>query len=82
MTKILIYIIKFYQYLVSPLLGCRCRFLPTCSEYFIEALKTQGITVGIILGIKRISKCHPFYKLGGRHGLDLVPNPNDKKGEQ
>ena len=42
MTKILILIINFYKYLISPLLGSRCRFLPTCSEYFIEALKTQG----------------------------------------
>ena len=43
MTKILVFIIKIYQYLISPLLGNRCRFLPTCSEYFIEALQTQGL---------------------------------------
>ena len=54
MTKILIFIIKIYQYLISPLLGSRCRFLPTCSEYFIEALKTRGLTIGIKLGLKRI----------------------------
>ena len=53
MTKILIFIIKIYQYLISPLLGNRCRFLPTCSEYFIEALKTQGLTMGIKLWIKK-----------------------------
>ena len=47
MTNILIFIIKIYQYLISPLLGSRCRFLPSCSEYFIEALKTQGLTKGI-----------------------------------
>ena len=52
MTKILIFIIKIYQYFISPLLGNRCRFLPTCSEYFIEALKTQGLIKGIKLGIK------------------------------
>ena len=52
MTKILIFIIKIYQYLISPLLGSRFRFLPTCSEYFIEALKTQGLTMGIQLGVK------------------------------
>ena len=79
MTKILIFIIKIYQYLVSPLLGSRCRFLPTCSEYFIEALKTQGITTGTKLGVKRILKCHPFSKLGGNHGLDFVPIPKSKK---
>ena len=82
MTKILIFIIVFYKYFISPLLGNRCRFLPTCSDYFIEALKTQGLIIGIKLGVKRIFKCHPFKKLGGSHGLDLVPIPKDKKGEQ
>ena len=79
MTHILIFIIKVYQYLVSPLLGSRCRFLPSCSEYFIEALKTLGFTKGIKLGVKRIFKCHPFKKLGGSHGLDFVPISKDKK---
>ena len=79
MTKILILIIKFYKYFISPLLGSRCRFFPTCSEYFIEALKTQGITIGTKLGVKRILKCHPFRKLGGNHGLDFVPIPKSKK---
>ena len=77
MTKILIFIIKIYQYLVSPLLGSRCRFLPTCSEYFIEALKTQGLTIGIKLGVKRILKCHPFKKLGASSGIDFVPIPKN-----
>ena len=79
MTKIFIFIIKIYQYFISPLLGSRCRFLPTCSEYFIEALKTQGIITGTKLGVKRILKCHPFSKLGGNHGLDFVPIPKSKK---
>ena len=73
MIRILIYIIKIYQFLISPLLGNNCRFLPTCSEYFIEALKIHGITKGSKLGFKRIFKCHPFKKLGGDHGLDFVP---------
>ena len=79
MKKILIYIIKIYQYLISPLLGNRCRFLPTCSEYFIEAIKTQGLTKGFGLGVKRIFKCHPFKKLGGSQGLDFVPTSKTKK---
>ena len=54
----------------------------TCSEYFIEALKTQGLTIGIKLGIKRILKCHPFKKLGSGHGLDFVPVSKNKKGEK
>ena len=79
MTEILIFIIKIYQYLISPLLGNKCRFLPTCSEYFIEALNSQGLTRGLKLGFKRILKCHPFKKLGGSHGLDFVPMSKDKK---
>ena len=79
MKKILIFIIKTYQFLISPLLGNRCRFLPTCSEYFIEALKIQGLTKGFKLGIKRILKCHPLKKLGGSHGLDFVPIAKGKK---
>ena len=69
MTKILIFIIKIYRYFISPLLGNRCRFLPTCSEYFIEALKTQGLLRGLKLGSKRILKCHPIKSLGGSEGL-------------
>ena len=78
MTKILIFIIKIYQYLISPLLGNRCRFLPTCSEYFIEALETYGFIKGSSLGMKRIFKCHPFKILGGNHGIDFVPEANHK----
>ena len=79
MTKILILIIKFYKYFISPILGNRCRFFPTCSEYFIEALKTQGLIKGFTLGVKRILKCHPFKKLGGSQGLDFVPIRKDEK---
>ena len=82
MTKILIFIIKIYQYLISPLLGSRCRFLPTCSEYFIEALKTQGLAMGIRLGLKRILKCHPFKKLGGNQGVVFVPIPKNANKQE
>ena len=82
MTKILIFIIEFYRYFISPLLGNRCRFLPTCSDYFIEALKTQGLIIGIKLGVKRILKCHPFKKLGGSHGLDFVPIPKNANRQE
>ncbi len=81
MTNILVFIIKIYQYLISPLLGNRCRFLPTCSEYFIEALKTQGLIRGFELGSKRILKCHPIKSLGGSEGLDFVPNTNKKENK-
>ena len=81
MTKILIFIIKIYQYFISPLLGSRCRFLPTCSEYFAEALKTQGSIKGIKLGVKRILKCHPFKSLGGGEGLDFVSDTSKKESK-
>ena len=65
-------VIKFYQYLLSPILGNRCRYLPSCSEYYIESLKTHGLIKGSFLGIKRILSCHPFRFLGGGSGLHLV----------
>ncbi len=70
---LLISLIKFYKYFISPILGQNCRFLPTCSEYFIECLKTHGTVKGLCLGLKRIGKCHPIKILGGNSGLDLVP---------
>jgi len=85
MSKILIYlkiyIIRLYQYFLSPLIGSRCRFLPSCSEYFIEALKSYGLIKGSYLGYKRILSCHPFKLLGGRSGLDLVPKKNKPSKE-
>tara|TARA_B100001059_G_scaffold204592_1_gene213983 strand:- start:278 stop:529 length:252 start_codon:yes stop_codon:yes gene_type:complete len=81
MTKILILIIKFYKYFISPILGNRCRFLPTCSDYFIEALKAKGLKEGLILGLKRILKCHPFKIIGGNQGIDYVPESNHKDGK-
>ena len=77
MIKILILIIKFYKYFISPWLGNRCRFLPTCSEYFIEALGAYGLIKGFRLGTKRIFKCHPFKNLGGSHGVDFLPIPRN-----
>ena len=86
MTRLIIflniYIIKFYQYFISPLLGNRCRYFPTCSEYYIDSLKIYGLIKGSILGIKRIFSCHPFKILGGGQGLDLVPNKKDLNKEK
>ena len=81
MIKILILVIKIYQYLVSPFLGNKCRFLPSCSEYFIEALTTQGLIKGFKLGSKRILRCHPIKSLGGGEGLDFVPGTNKKESK-
>lgn len=69
LTAIFIFPVKVYQYAVSPLLGANCRFSPTCSEYTIQAVKEWGPLKGTWLGMKRISKCHPW----GGHGYDPVP---------
>ena len=70
--NILIKLIKGYQFLISPLLGNTCRYLPTCSEYSIEALKNFGFFKGSFLSIKRILSCHPIKFLGGGEGFDPV----------
>lgn len=67
--------IKFYQKIISPLLPNVCRYKPSCSEYFIEALQVHGVIKGSILGIKRILRCHPW----GGSGYDPVP-PKNKNG--
>ena len=71
-TKVLIKIIKGYKYLISPLIGHSCRYLPTCSEYSIDALKEFGFFKGLFMSIKRILTCHPIKILGGGEGFDPV----------
>ena len=71
-TKILINFIKAYKFVISPLLGNSCRYLPTCSDYSIEALKTYGLFKGSWLSIKRLLSCHPIKVLGGGEGFDPV----------
>ena len=67
-TYILIKLIILYKYLISPLIGHSCRYLPTCSEYSIESLKTYGLFKGLFLSIKRILSCNPW----GNGGFDPV----------
>tara|TARA_Y100001936_G_C15910155_1_gene578098 strand:- start:624 stop:887 length:264 start_codon:yes stop_codon:yes gene_type:complete len=82
MSKILIFVIlfliKIYNYLISPLLGIKCRFFPSCSEYTRESLKLHGLSKGAMLSIKRLLKCHPFKIFGGSSGVDLVPEKKIK----
>jgi putative membrane protein insertion efficiency factor len=79
-TNILIKLIKGYQFLISPFFGHSCRYLPTCSDYSIDALKEYGLIKGIFLGIKRILSCHPIKFLGGGEGLDPInKNMKEKK---
>jgi|TARA_A100001011_G_C14124733_1_gene762816 putative membrane protein insertion efficiency factor len=71
-SKILIGLIKIYKIFLSPYLTPSCRYLPTCSEYTIECLKTFGLIKGITKGFKRILSCHPVKILGGGEGYDPV----------
>jgi putative membrane protein insertion efficiency factor len=64
-----IFLIKIYQWFISPLLGSKCRYTPTCSQYGLEAFKKYGPFKGGYLTIKRILSCHPW----GGHGYDPVP---------
>ena len=68
----LIRLIKIYQLIISPYMGNNCRYLPTCSEYFIDCINEYGILKGVIKGTKRIFSCHPIKILGGGEGFDPV----------
>ena len=65
-----VFLIKIYQFLISPIIGKNCRFNPTCSNYALEALKKHGLFLGMYYSIIRISKCHPW----GGSGHDPVPS--------
>jgi putative membrane protein insertion efficiency factor len=69
MKPLLLALIRIYQYAISPFLGRRCRFFPSCSEYTAEALQKYGALKGARLGLKRISRCHPW----NPGGFDPVP---------
>jgi putative membrane protein insertion efficiency factor len=60
MSKILTQLIRTYQYFISPLLGPRCRFTPSCSTYALEAIEEHGALRGFWHGLKRLSRCHPW----------------------
>jgi putative membrane protein insertion efficiency factor len=68
-AKLFILLIRAYQYLISPILGPRCRFHPTCSHYAVEALQRHGFLRGTYLGLRRLARCHPWHP----GGLDPVP---------
>jgi len=65
----LIFLVRIYQILISPLLGSHCRFEPSCSQYAIEAIGRRGALRGSGLTLRRISRCHPFHS----GGFDPVP---------
>ena len=59
-AAVLVFTAKCYQWLISPWLGPRCRFQPTCSVYFIEAVQKYGAIWGTLRGLRRVSRCHPW----------------------
>ena len=73
--KIMIALIKFYQKCISPLMPNVCRYTPSCSQYFIEAIQVHGVVKGSLLGIRRILRCHPW----GGSGYDPVPLKKQNK---
>ena len=68
-----IQLIRFYRYVISPLLGANCRYQPTCSAYAEEALRRHGVIRGGWLALKRIARCNPW----GGSGYDPVPNGDE-----
>jgi len=69
MKKVLVALLRAYQYAVSPFLGRNCRYVPSCSEYAVEAVQKYGAARGGWLGLKRVCRCHPWHP----GGYDPVP---------
>lgn len=81
MKWLLIGLVNLYRWFISPLLGPRCRFYPTCSEYALIALRHHGAIKGSWLALKRIGKCHPAHP-GGLDPVPGVPLPEDDEEEE
>lgn len=71
MQMLFIWLIRAYRYLISPALGCNCRFHPSCSAYALEAVERHGAGRGLGLALWRVLRCHPW----GAGGYDPVPRP-------
>jgi putative membrane protein insertion efficiency factor len=69
MKKLLLFLVRVYQYALRPLLGAHCRFYPSCSEYASGAIDRYGAFKGLSLAARRIARCHPYHP----GGYDPVP---------
>ena len=76
MKKLLLLLLRGYKCFVSPLLGQRCRFHPSCSTYTMEAIERFGVLRGGWLGVRRVGRCHPFHP----GGYDPVPDDTPREG--
>ena len=77
LQRFLLALVRCYQLLISPLLGPRCRFHPTCSHYATESINRHGVVKGLALTSRRLVKCHPFHP----GGVDLVPLGSDQAND-
>jgi len=76
LVGLLVLLVRLYQVTLSPILGGHCRYIPSCSQYFVQAVRTRGPAVGLALGLWRILRCHPFSK----GGYDPVPERTKRTG--
>lgn len=74
LKQLLIFPIRIYQWFISPLLPSSCRHQPSCSEYMAQAIQQWGALKGLIIGLRRLARCHPF----GTHGYDPVPENKNR----
>lgn len=82
MQKLIILLLRVYQWFLSPLLGNHCRYTPSCSGYALDAVKKYGTGKGLWLASKRLLRCHPWHQ----GGYDPVPKatgtPPDRSGKK
>ncbi|WP_089686530.1 membrane protein insertion efficiency factor YidD [Catalinimonas alkaloidigena] len=72
-SSFFVFLVRFYQLAISPLFPPSCRYTPTCSQYMLEAIRLHGPFRGGWMGLKRMSRCHPW----GGHGYDPVPKKKE-----
>lgn len=77
LSKVLIALIRLYQWLISPLLGPVCRFEPSCSRYAVQCLEMHGAAKGSLLAARRLAKCHPFHP--GGYDPPPLPSPHSPR---